>query len=185
VSPAIAKTSDRDIIAAARRLIKQRGADELTLQDVAQAVGIKAPSLYKRFKDRTALLRAVKDDALTELETVLRKAADDHPAPVALKKMAFAYRRFGKRQPEIYRLIYRPELKDATLEPERKAAAPALELMTALLGPRVSLAAARCITSFLHGFVLMEITGNFRLGESVDAAFDFSIEVILNGLMKS
>lgn len=54
--PTAAKTSDSDIIKAARSIVVAKGADGLLLKDVANTVGVKAPSLYKRFADRDALL---------------------------------------------------------------------------------------------------------------------------------
>jgi AcrR family transcriptional regulator len=182
MSPAVAKTSDREILTAARRLIVRNGVDGLALRDVAVAVGIKTPSLYKRFADRAALLRALKDLSLAELELVLRQAAGQSPPSTAFNNMAHAYRDFAKCQPEMYRLIHRPELKTDGLEAERKAAEPALKVMAALAGNDFALSSARCITSFLHGFVTMEIDGNFRLGGSIDEAFTFSLEAILNGI---
>ncbi|MDB5596988.1 MAG: TetR/AcrR family transcriptional regulator [Hyphomicrobiales bacterium] len=185
MSPAIAKTSEKDIVAAARRMIRALGVDALTLRDVAEAVGIRAPSLYKRFDSKSALLQAVKADVLTRFETALRQAGTGQPPALAFTRMAAAYREFGTRRPEIYRLIHRPELKAEGLEAERASLVPAFEIITALVGPAHALAAARCTTSFLHGFVSMEIDGNFQQGGSTDEAFTFSVYVILQGLVNS
>lgn len=185
MSPAIAKTTDRDIVSAARRIIRRRGVEGLALRDVAEAVGIRAPSLYKRFDDKAALLKAVKDDALLQLEAALRKAGQGHPPALAFTRMAAAYREFARTRPEIYRLIHRAELKNEDHEAERRAAAPGLEVMEALVGQAHALKAARCASSFLHGFVTMEIDGNFGHEGSADEAFTFSVYVILQGLVKS
>ncbi|MDB5650833.1 MAG: TetR/AcrR family transcriptional regulator, partial [Hyphomicrobiales bacterium] len=185
LSPAIAKTSEKDIVVAARRMIRARGVDALTLRDVAEAVGIRAPSLYKRFKDKAALLQAVKTDALGRFEEALRLAAEGHPPPLAFIKLATAYRDFGRRRPEIYRLIHRPELKAAGLEAERTALVPVVEVITALVGSGHALAATRCATSFLHGFVALEIENHFQDAGSTDEAFTFSVYVVLQGLVNS
>ena len=106
MSPALAKTSDGDIVAAARALIADHGVDRLSLAGVAAVVGIKAPSLYKRFADRAALIDGVREDALNTGPAAVLEDAARHPDPgKQLVAMAHAYRRFGKDEPELYRLI--------------------------------------------------------------------------------
>lgn len=182
MSPAIAKTTDAQIVAAARALIRKKGAEAVTLSDVADAVGIRAPSLYKRFANRAALLRVVKDEALNDLEQALVGIADTGDALEIARAMAVAYRVWALGEPELFRLTLQVELKDPALEAERRAAAPALRVMETLVGAKNALAAARCFTSFLTGFVTMEIDGNFGFDGSVEEAFRYSVTTILKGL---
>ena len=57
--PAHPKTSDSKILKAVRRLLERYGPGGFSTNDVADAVGVRAPSLYGRFRDRAALLNAV------------------------------------------------------------------------------------------------------------------------------
>ena len=180
MSPALAKTSDKDIVAAARALIATHGVDRLSLAGVAAAVGIKAPSLYKRFADRAALIDSVREDALRRLAAVLEDAAR-HPDPgKQLVAMAHAYRRFGKDEPELYRLI--PASGGGLSEAGRAALAPVFRALAAVVAEEAALPAARCLTAYLHGFVSLENNGGFQLGGSVDRAFQFGLDVIMRGL---
>ncbi|WP_412159619.1 helix-turn-helix domain-containing protein, partial [Pantoea sp. SIMBA_079] len=53
--PTPEKTSRTAIVAAGRVLIESGGLDGLTMQAVAERVGVRAPSLYKRVRDRREL----------------------------------------------------------------------------------------------------------------------------------
>ena len=62
------------------------------------------------------------------------------------------------------------------------AAAPLVELAGRLAGPDQALEAARLITAFAHGFVSMELSGAFRLGGDVDAAYRYGVDVLVDAL---
>ena len=57
-----------EIIATASALIRQRGYHGVALKDVAQAVGITAPALYRHFPSKQALLVATISDGLDVAE---------------------------------------------------------------------------------------------------------------------
>jgi len=180
--PTPAKTSNVDVVHAARALIEESGA-EFSLADLAAAVGIRAPSLYKRFADRAAILRAVELDVIADLGGAVAqglKRKSDAP----LISAARAYRRFAKQHPESYAILFAPgAAEDDELQAARlKAVAPILTSLEDRIGPARALPAARTLTAFLHGFVSMELAGAFHLGGSVDAAFDEGVEAIARGL---
>ena len=50
MSPAPVKASNAAILAAARAIVASEGDEGLSLNAVADAVGVRAPSLYKRFE---------------------------------------------------------------------------------------------------------------------------------------
>ena len=59
------RTSLQDIVEAGRDLVETGGAAKLTMQAVAERVGVRAPSLYKRVRDRDALLVLVAEATST------------------------------------------------------------------------------------------------------------------------
>ena len=59
--------------AAARTVLERDGRDGLTMQAVATALGVRAPSLYKHVRDRDDLVRVVVDDVSRELGTRIFK----------------------------------------------------------------------------------------------------------------
>jgi len=180
--PTPAKTSREELARIARRLVETAGPDALTLGAVASAAGIKAPSLYKHFADRAALLKAVEIAVLHDLEAHLRVETRGADPKARLKAMAHAYRAFGKSAPNRYRVIYSG---NAFIDPEIRAvclfcAQPLFEeLRAAGIAETRVLPLSRTLAPFLHGFVLMEIGNAFNLGGDVDEAFETALEVIL------
>lgn len=183
--PAPAKTSDEAIVAAARELVAREGAPALSMQAVAAAVEVKAPSLYKRFPSRDALLDAVALEVLAELGARMTRAARDREGVVALEAMARAYREFAKRSPHLYRLIFTKRVEAEALDRARaESVKPALTALAKLVDANDVLPAARTLTAFLHGFVTMEIDGAFHLQGDVARAFEYGVEKLLRALSR-
>lgn len=182
--PAQAKTTDASVIAAARRLLETKGIDGLTLTDVAAAVGLRAPSLYRRFESREALLHHVELALWSALAEVLRKAARPADPLASLTAQAVAYRRFAKKNPYGYALLFQSAAprSQAGLRAREQAFAASLPAFANLVGEEQVLSAARVLTPYLHGFVSMELAGAFRFGGGLDAAFRRGIATILRGL---
>lgn len=183
--PTPAKTSRPELVAIARRLVDACGPEALTVSAVAQSAGVKAPSLYKHFADRAALLKAVEIEILHDLEAVLRRETEGDTPKARLRSMAQAYRRFGKAAPNRYRVIYSgnaftdPDIREACLF----SAQPLFEeLRAAGIAEDRVLPVSRTMVPFLHGFVLMEIGNAFNLGGDVDEAFDMALATILAGV---
>ena len=83
------------ILSAALELFSKRGYEAVTVEQIAQAVGIKAPSLYKHFKSKrdifdSIVCRMEQTDALRAREFGLPEAAPD--------EMAEEYRQASMRQ---------------------------------------------------------------------------------------
>ena len=57
------------IIAEASHLFAKKGYDAVNVEEIAQAVGIKAPSLYKHYKNKKEIFDAVVQAMNTRYET--------------------------------------------------------------------------------------------------------------------
>jgi AcrR family transcriptional regulator len=184
VSPAAARTSREEIVAAARDLLETGGIDAVTMQAVAGRVGIRGPSLYKRFASRAALLAAIAEDAFANQARVFARAIRGDDPATDLRRVAVAYRRWAHRHPGTYGLLFAPLGDDARPPAEAggRAAAPVIDVAARIVGRERALDAARLLTAFVHGFVSMELAGAFRLGGDVDAAFDYGVDAVLRSL---
>lgn len=182
--PAQPKTTDAQIVQAARDLVEQAGREGFSMSDVASAVGVRAPSLYGRFKDRASLLAAVESQVCADLAALLARTTRGSNPQETLMVQAQAVRRFAKRHPNSYSMLFdiRSAPSDEGTAARAAALAPMMPSLVALVGEKDALAAARVLIPFLHGFVSMEIGHAFRLGGALDAAFKRGIATILRGL---
>src|SRR5207302_738506 len=84
------------IVAAARKLAEAEGLEALTLRRLAADLGIQAPSLYKHFPDKAALLAALEADINAESGRLLAVWSQERGAD--LGRLARGYRRFAQEQ---------------------------------------------------------------------------------------
>src|SRR5213592_113445 len=138
----------REIVAAARELLDEHGADALTMRRLAERLGIRAPSLYKHVPDKAALEAAVIATGLEDLAVVLERAG--HAAADPMAELAAAYRAFALTRPHLYLLMTNRSLPRERLPAgvEDRAAAPVLQAVG-------NLALARAFWAFAHGMVLL------------------------------
>src|ERR1700727_2130727 len=104
--PAPAQTSTAAIVAAGRHLLEERGMDALTMRDIADAVGVRAPSLYKRVRGRSDLFRLILEDVADELTSVAGAATGSGDPAADLPAMVAAFRRLAHAHPSAYALMY-------------------------------------------------------------------------------
>ena len=154
------RTSLDEIVAAARELLES---NELTMQAVADRVGVQAPSLYKRVRSRDELVRLVAEATLTELSLI---EGD-------IYAVASAFRAFAHQRPAAFRLVM--SQSGASLDLVVASSAPILRA-AGELAPRHPLEAARTFTAWANGFIGMELAGAFTLGGSVDDAWRYGLD---------
>jgi AcrR family transcriptional regulator len=176
--PTPARTSLDAIVAAGRTILEAEGADGLTMRRVAAAVGIRAPSLYKRVRDRADLLRLILNAAGAELAASLDEAATTGNPRRDLVALARTFRTFARRNPETYALMFARSSEGARMDPDltERASAALLRAAAELAGPERRLEAARTVVAWAHGFISMELAGAFRLGGDVDEAFAYGVD---------
>lgn len=164
--PTPGRTSLVEIVTAGQQILETDGPSGLTMQAVAAQVGVRAPSLYKRVRDRDALLGLVATATTDELTRRLEACE----ATVA--GLARTYRAFAHERPEGVRLILTAA---ADADALARASAPVLAVAEQLVGSAQALAAARLITAWVTGFITMELAGAFRLSGDLDEAFEFAV----------
>jgi AcrR family transcriptional regulator len=177
--PAHAQTSTEAIVAAGRLLLEEHGVNALTMRAVADAVGVRTPSLYKRVHSRADLLRLILEDVADELTALLDAAASSADPAADLRAMAVGYRRFAHANPVAWALLSAPQAVSGATARSERSSATLLRVVTELAGPQRALPAARTIVTWAHGFIAMELAGAFRLGGDIEEAWEFGLSRVL------
>ena len=92
----------------AARLFAERGVEGVSLKEIADAVGCRAPALYRYFPDKDALLLAVHDEGFRRLYAAkLETHAEVYPPALErLRLGGLRYVRFAFDQPALYELMF-------------------------------------------------------------------------------
>ncbi|GGS98889.1 TetR/AcrR family transcriptional regulator [Nonomuraea spiralis] len=187
------------IVAAARELVEAGGVEALTMRALAARLGIRAPSLYKHFPDKSAVEAQLITLALTELAETLERAEGGGGAGETSERAEgdAGLTETGKRAEgdggsggvgervegglqglgrayRAYALAHPHLYRLMSAGPLPRGLLPAgVEERAAL--PLVRLvrgeAAARAVWGLAHGLVMLELDGRFPPGADIDAAW--------------
>jgi AcrR family transcriptional regulator len=158
----------REIIAIGRDLLEREGADALTMRRLADAMGIRAPSLYKHLPDKATIEAAIIADGFEEAAIAFEAAVNGAADP--LVELVDAYRAFATAHPHLYRLMTGGPLPRERLPAglEARTAAP-------LLRATGSPARARAAWAFIHGMIILELDERFPSDGLTAFAWDSGI----------
>ncbi|MBI5928952.1 MAG: TetR/AcrR family transcriptional regulator [Chloroflexi bacterium] len=177
---------DRDsILQTARAMMELEGVDGLSVNRLAAALGVKPPSLYHHFASKAALLRELNTTTNAGLVLAMHTAlhTTDADLPQKILAMAQAYRIYAHEHPVSYGLAYTNVVAELRPDPEflEKLALMLQVHIAELVGPGESLPALRGLWALVHGFVVLELGGQFQRGGDLDATFDQIVTAQING----
>ncbi|MGH2640177.1 MAG: TetR/AcrR family transcriptional regulator [Actinomycetota bacterium] len=160
-----------EIVDTARELLERDGPEGLTMRSVAEAMGIRAPSLYKHVRSKDDLEALLMAEAFrgmgAELHGAITGARKGRPKKTSLAELGRAYRRWALAHPHLYRLTTGGPLPRERL-PEGLEAWTAEPVVVAVGGDPDR---ARAAWAFAHGMTILELDGRFPPGADLDAAW--------------
>ena len=97
-----------EILEAAERLLLETGSeDAVSIRAVADAIGVTPPAIYRHFDDKAHLLFEVCGRHFERMDAFILEATASIEDPVeVLCERARAYVRFGRENPEHYRIMF-------------------------------------------------------------------------------
>lgn len=152
------------IVAAALEILETEGRDGLTMRRLADAVGIRAPSLYKHFPDKAAVELVLIEHGFAIAAVAFEEAFAREGA--TLETFMTAYRAVALAHPHLYRLMTAGPLPRHLMSPgvEERTAAPLAQVL-----PHPDL--ARAAFAFAHGMSMLELDGRFPPDADIAAAW--------------
>jgi AcrR family transcriptional regulator len=119
----------REILDTAWALAEERGLAEFTLRDVAERVGMRAPSLYTHFESKQAIYDAMFGQAWSDYEQVAKTELVDLPADprAAIARAARVFFDFAVANPARCQLMIQRTIPG--FEPSPESYAPAVRVL--------------------------------------------------------
>lgn len=173
------------IVDAAEALVDRDGHAALTLGGVAGALGVRTPSLYNHVDGLDDLRRHLTVRGIRRLGAALQQATVGRSRDEAVRALMAAHRTFGHAHPGLYAAtVPSSEVDDDQV---RAAGAAVVETILAVLagyglGHDDAIHATRSLRAAVHGFVSLELTGGFGLGQDPDASFAWLADVLVRGI---
>lgn len=179
----IALTRD-DVVVTAITLLRNEGPDALGINRVARELGIKPPSLYHHVTNNEDLHRAVALAGWKQLDQSFQDVVQGTSDPSQkLRLAARAYRAFALANPALYTLMstmaFSPTSPDFGPIAQRMIGGFRQVIEPQGIKPEQVVHAMRTVRAALHGFVLLELAGQYGLPESVDESFDFMLDTVV------
>lgn len=178
------------LLDAAERGLRERGADQLTLRDLAREIGVSHAAPRRHFPSRQALLDALAEAGFVRLDMTLRtaltSAGDDFPACV--RAAMTAYTRFATENAALVELMYTSKHRPDATRIAKAAEAP-FRLMIELILQGQRQGALQAGDPERIGIVLFAtlqgiasiINGNLVKSELLDGLVDTAVEQFLRG----
>ncbi len=174
------------VVAAGVAVVCAEGAEALGVSRIARELGIKPPSVYNYVTSGDELTRAVVIEGnrriLDAFKDAVRGVFDPNEQ---LRTLARTTRQWALEHSELYALMGRIEpdnddpefapifrdVLDLFARPFGQLGVPAEEHVHAIRGLRAA----------MHGFILLENSGQFQLTEDTEASYRWLIEAVLRG----
>lgn len=149
------------------------------MRNLAQHLGIKAPSLYRHYASKEALEQAMNERGTVELRTQIEQTARGYSGKQVMLRAAHTYLGFARQRPQLYALMMaQPSLP---VPSGKDLWNTLLALVGQVSGNPDDTAAAVAVWAYLHGFVVLEQSGMF--GESgPQGGFERGLQALLNGM---
>jgi AcrR family transcriptional regulator len=180
------------VVRAAADLVNTEGGGALSLNRIAETLGVQTPSLYNHIAGLVDLQRELRLLNARGLEQRLAEAAIGKSRREAVLSIAQAYRTYALANPGVYLASLQVSgtarkltgVEDVELEQAEERIVRIAMAVIASFGitGEDGLHAVRGLRSAIHGFVSLEIAGGFGLALDCDESFTRLIETFVVGL---
>ena len=171
------------VITLAGDLADAEGLDAVTLTRLAEAMGVKPPSLFNHIDSRNDLVRELALAATLQLAALVESSAPSTPVE-ALERMMAAYRAFVSGHPGRYEASLVVSRQQASTDgelhsAEERVVAVGLKVAAGfgLAGPQ-AIHALRGWRAMAHGFCDLERRGGFGIPLDCDESYHRAVQAL-------
>lgn len=176
------------ILEEAGALANRHGLDGLSMNDLAQSLNVRTPSLYSHVKGLDEVKRMLALHGLDLLERGSARATMGKSGGEAVKALMHAYRAFAEQNPGVYAAtIPTPPRSDRewSAAVDRLMATFVAALQTYEFRGPDTIHALRALRSLVHGFVSLEGAGALKNPVDRDESFAWLVDAFLMTLDKA
>jgi AcrR family transcriptional regulator len=178
----------RALIDAGLEVLGERGADALTLREVARRAGVSAMAPYRHFADKAALLASIAERGLEMFFAVIAEADGATDPRRALVQQGVAYVEFALDHPALFGLMFGHKPAGPGLPADDGAVTPANGFVTfrrrvsTIVPPDQAEQALFTAWSFVHGFAALALDGRIPdPRRTIRGAAEFLVERMAQG----
>lgn len=178
--------------------LRRYGAEQLSLRELARALGVSQAAPYRHFADKESLLAELATQGFRELARDMRASMQGKDgAAAALQASGLSYIRFAARHPEQYRLMFgKGRIEKGRYSSFDEAATDAFGVLLTVIQQGVDsgnfknepvMVLALAAWSIVHGFASLAIDGQLAVvGAAEDPALAEQVTRLLRvGLERS
>jgi AcrR family transcriptional regulator len=175
------------VVKTAAELADREGLEALTLNRLAEILGVQSPSLYNHIQGLPGLRRELTRLNALVLAERLGEAAIGKSGAEGLIAVAQVFRAYIHEHPGLYLASLGAAQNQTTVDPELQAAEErAVRVVLAIvasfgLSGEDALHAVRGLRSAVHGFASLEVAGGFGLPLDCDESFRRLLEMLIRG----
>jgi AcrR family transcriptional regulator len=175
---------------AATRLFAKHGASGVTLRRLAKELGISPMTPYRYFRDKAEIFDMVRAAAIEGFAVAQERAFAKERDPLRrLHAMGRAYLGYGLAYPDQYRIMFQLEHRRGANRElaalDRRGWTPMRETVRACVDAGVFTGdpdeLAHIYWAAMHGLVMLHLAGKLRLGLSLEALVQPTIDLLIKG----
>jgi len=175
-----------DVIQAAIACVDAEGPGALGIKRVAQALAIQPPSLYHHVSNNEELVRLVTIEGWRQLGNALADRPQAATPRAGIEALAWTFRRFVTEHPGWYQVMSETRLPQDDADFIPVATRIMQDFAEALAPFGISGSAVvhtvRMLRASIHGFVLLELSGQFGMPYAADESFQWMVERLVGML---
>ncbi|MDO5575296.1 MAG: TetR/AcrR family transcriptional regulator [bacterium] len=179
------RVTKKAVIETASALIDQKGLNQISLKDVAEALGIRTPSLYNHINSLDEMLQEVAHAGMAEMNDLMTKSSIGKISDEAIKAVSAAYLKYMIEHPGIYETIqwaswHQTEETTALLN-QFEALLMAL-IRSCGYDEAADASILRLLTGLLHGYTTIQLRYAFDEPERVTKELTDAVDTVLTGV---